>query len=236
MGDYGNWGSEWPPDVYYRMIRQRGQGGGGTDPVLALSPVLWLKFNDGSGTTPQDSSGNGNHGTFINTPSYVDGALDFTAADRDAVQVTGQLGEPAAITLMAWVDLDAVDTGGAEIVSLNDVLIRGDEVGPGTLACYFNTSGGYIQQDTAVTLAGDGWHHIAFVCAPAIPRQEIYVDGVSVASAELAGAIVYNGGNTTIGRHPSDANYDFDGRIHDVLVFPYALSAEEIAAVMAATA
>lgn len=58
---YGTWGSEWPPEVYYRLIRQRGQGSGGTPPFTpsVVNPRAWYDpsdlstmFQDGAGTIP----------------------------------------------------------------------------------------------------------------------------------------------------------------------------------------
>ena len=44
---------------------------GAADPSL----VGWWKFDDGSGTTAVDSSGNGNHATLIGTVEWVEGIL-----------------------------------------------------------------------------------------------------------------------------------------------------------------
>jgi len=213
----------------------RRPAGGAFDP-LDLSPLLWLRLNDGSGTTPQDSSGNGNHGTFINTPSWVTGppaALDFTAADRDAVQVSGTLGDPPAVTLMAWIDFDAADSSGADVISIADsVLIRLED---GSMqGWYRGVGGGYTNINHAAALGGDGWHHVTYVTTAG--RQELYLDGVSVAADTIATAISYLAGNTLLGRHSTELVYDYDGRMRDALVFPSALTTDQIAAVMAATA
>jgi hypothetical protein len=204
--------------------------------ILSLSPALWLKLDDGSGTTPQDSSGNGNHGTFINTPSWVTGppaALDFTAADRDAVQVSGTLGDPAAVTIMAWVDFDAADSSGADVISIADsVLLRLED---GSMqGWYRGTGGGYTNINHAAALGGDGWHNVAYVTTAG--RQELYLDGVSVAAGNTANAVSYLAGNTLLGRHSTDLVYDYDGRMRQALVLPSALSTSLIAAVMTETA
>jgi hypothetical protein len=131
---------------------------------------------------------------------------------------------------MAWIDLDAADTSGAEVIDIADtVLIRVADTQIQGL--YF--SGGYDNIDHLTALAGGGWHHVAY--AVTAGRQELYFDGVSVGSKTNAGALSYLAGNTMIGRHASDVAYDLDGRMHDVLVFPSALSTTQIAAVMAAT-
>ncbi|KPK37787.1 MAG: hypothetical protein AMJ65_13795, partial [Phycisphaerae bacterium SG8_4] len=47
--------------------------------------IGWWKFDEASGTTAYDSSGNGNHGTLIGNPQWVagkiGGALDFNGTD-----------------------------------------------------------------------------------------------------------------------------------------------------------
>jgi hypothetical protein len=49
------------------------------------SPVGYWKFDEGSGTTALDSSGNGNTGTLMNGPQWIDGkigkALQFHGID-----------------------------------------------------------------------------------------------------------------------------------------------------------
>lgn len=82
-GDYGNWGSEWPPDVYYRTIRQRGQGGGGSailDPAT-LNPFIWYDssdlttlFQDHLGTVPVTADGDP-VGDFLNKTVPPNGAI-----------------------------------------------------------------------------------------------------------------------------------------------------------------
>jgi hypothetical protein len=212
-----------------------GGGGGGFSP-LSLDPVLWLKLNEGSGTTPQDSSGNGNNSTFINTPTWdTPGWLDFQAADMDGLLISGLLGQPAAVTVAVWVDVDAIAGTHPRVMSIGnavDLVVESN----GIQVIHFD--GGFRSLAyTGGTIVGAGPTHIACVVDPGGSRQQLYLNGVSVASAALSAAINYPGTGISdtyvgqiIGLEP------FDGRMHDVLAFPSALTTEQIAAVMAATA
>ena len=56
-----------------------------------VSPVGYWNLNEGSGPTAADSSGSGNNGTLINSPSWVAGqignALSFSSAAKSYVAV-----------------------------------------------------------------------------------------------------------------------------------------------------
>ena len=85
-----------------------------TDPPAVCQPGAepesaghW-KLDEGSGTTAYDSSGNGNHGTLTNGPSWtsgkIGGAVSFDGAD-DYVQVpdSNTLDLANALTLAMWI-------------------------------------------------------------------------------------------------------------------------------------
>ena len=48
--------------------------------------LAWLQFDEGTGTTVADASGNNNSGAFVNSPAWVDGfkgkALEFNNTDK----------------------------------------------------------------------------------------------------------------------------------------------------------
>jgi hypothetical protein len=165
--------------------------------------------------------------------------LDFQAADRDGLSVSGTLGSPAAVTLAAWIDLDALDGGSfAEVINIaNSLIIRctGDGV-----TGYYSTDGGSSFADAADfsgSLVGEGPIFLALVVDPANGRLELYRDGVSaVLNNAVSDPIVYGAGNVVVGTHPSIDVVDFDGRMRHVMVFPSALSTAQINAVMEVTA
>jgi len=99
---------------------------GGPDPYLyevgsnlfisPLKPVASWSFDEGSGTTAYDSSGNGNNGTLVNGPTWttgkVGGALNFDGVDDYVDLVTGPILGTSNFTFMAWARYQNVNGGG----------------------------------------------------------------------------------------------------------------------------
>lgn len=83
---------------------------GGTSPT-DLGPtggnlVGWWKFDEGSGTTTADSSGNGNDGTLVNSPAWATGhnggGLVFDGVSN-YIQLPASLPSLSDFTVSAWV-------------------------------------------------------------------------------------------------------------------------------------
>ena len=88
--------------------------------LLSSGLVAAYGFDEGSGSTLDDSSGNGNNGTITNATWTTDGkfgdALDFTGASNSWVTIpdSSSLNLTSAMTLEAWVDptsLSSSDNG-----------------------------------------------------------------------------------------------------------------------------
>lgn len=98
MSEYGNWGSEWPPEVYYRMIRQRGQGSGGSSAYspLVLSPDVYAEaslatlFTDITHLVAA-SAHNDPIGAWLNEGTLGGYFLASSNDRRPALQVNGSL-------------------------------------------------------------------------------------------------------------------------------------------------
>ncbi len=148
------------------------------------------------------------------------------------VQTSGHFGNPANVTLAAWVNLSSADSNGAEVLSLGDnVTLRLDTTysGWGLLGSFYNGSG-WVVTNYAVTLAGTGWHHVAYSVNDAGDAATLYLDGVAVASSGTTSSISYAlGANSFIGKHGNgDSTFDFTGKIDDARVYSRALTAAEI--------
>ena len=83
-------------------------------PISQTGLVGYWNFDEGTGTIAHDSSGNNNHGTLMNGPTWVDGkigkALYFDGTD-DYIRIedSATISSPSvtsAITVMAWVKPD----------------------------------------------------------------------------------------------------------------------------------
>lgn len=194
--------------------------------VLSLKPTMWLKMNEGSGSTLNDSSGNGNTGTLAGAVSWINGYLNFNGT-TNIVTVPGLLGSPTKCTICAWGNSQ---TFGGFLARINQS--PGIFGGQGT---YFNGSS-FPAIGTGVS---KGSHHYTYVCDPANSLQALYVDGTLNATGTDANAISYNtggSGNTEIGASGPVVANQFTGTIHDVLVIPTALTASQINSVRLATA
>lgn len=86
--------------------------------TTTLSALLHFPFNETSGTTAADASGNGRNGALINGPVWVAGklnnGLDFDGVN-DHVTVSASVRPMSALSLSFWVKLDAV-TGGMGVL------------------------------------------------------------------------------------------------------------------------
>lgn len=197
----------------------------------AATPVLALGFDEGTGTTTADASGQGNHGTLDGAAWTTAGkhgnALDFDGVD-DLVEVAhaSSLTLTTSGTLSAWVNPD--DT------RIDDpVFAKGD--GYGLFASDYNSlaPSGFIGRNWLISETGlvtGDWTHVAVTFASGAPSA-IYIDGVAVSawSAQASGDPISADGPLTVGAATAFGNW-FDGRIDDVRVYDVALTATEIAA------
>ncbi|MEN6335873.1 MAG: LamG-like jellyroll fold domain-containing protein [Phycisphaerales bacterium] len=85
--------------------------------ITATDPHLlgWWKLDEGIGTTAIDSSGNGNHGTIVGNPAWVDGlygsALEFSTGKYVNCGVAAASSIKGDFTLASWVKLNPGNAG-----------------------------------------------------------------------------------------------------------------------------
>ena len=201
----------------------------------------WM-FDEGTGTTAADSSGNGNDGTLVNGPVWVDGieggALDFDGDDDyvDCGDVLNDVAFPFSVSTWfrrrgagdRW--LFHSDDGGQYAgfwLLVNDngqmELAYGDGSGTG--------SGDYRSKQSTTAIGPERWAHVAAV-ADSVGDITVYIDG------EDAGGTYY--GSTTSMAHdagPARAAMRTlwgptyaDGTLDDLRVYDRALTGEEVAA------
>lgn len=200
------------------------------------APVGEWKFDENTGTTSvYDTSGNNFTGTLngaMTSDDWVAGkqgsALDFDGTD-DYVSVTGLLGSPSNVTLSAWVNLDAQDTAGAEVISLGDSValrIENSQV----WGWYYNGTT-WPGLSYATTMQGTGWHHLLYTFDDTNNLQKLYLDGVLVNSGTEATSISYTvGPNAIIGKHGNGGTtVDYNGKIDGVRVYNYVRTPAQVA-------
>jgi trimeric autotransporter adhesin len=191
-------------------------------------------FDNASGLGRDTSPVGANNAVVVGPTSVNDPArgesLSLTAGDH--VQIAGTFGNPANITLAAWVNLSARGAVGSEVISLDDkVILRLDDVsGRGVTAAIYDGTA-FPSLDSFSNIAGTGWHHVAYTFDDSNNVNTLYIDGVAVASAGTTASIAYAGAtNSYIGKHPNSHDYDFAGKLSDTRVYGRALTAAEISA------
>ncbi|GAF72968.1 unnamed protein product, partial [marine sediment metagenome] len=201
----------------------------------------WKMNDNAANTTVEDSSGNGNHGTFNDAsgdpntqahhvdsgnPPNLNGALTFNGTS-DYVDIGDVVGT-VAYTKVAWVKRAAGD-------SYNNIVSSGDVWSHAIYAPYtqsFRLSAGHENPFTVVQdsepLEVDVWYQVAVTFDPnvSLGRMVLYKDGVQVDDAN--NVPTHSASTSTyIGRFVS--GYGMNGAIDNVMIFDRALTTEEIA-------
>jgi hypothetical protein len=217
--------------------------------------VYW-RFEESSGSTALDSSGNGFHGAYIgesgaptsstNLPAlgYSNGrSRQFSGSSRQAVQISLSQGLRFAndFTLAAWYRATQVDSNtsgetGAEIVSGGNVYILrlrpsqvefSKDTGPGVVQCMGN----------APNYRDGRWHHLA-ATASRSNGVRVYYDGNLICSLGDNDDIAYSEAPVNpslyVGRHgEGETQWDFTGHVDEVRIYSRPLGASEIATLAA---
>jgi concanavalin A-like lectin/glucanase superfamily protein/galactose oxidase-like protein/Big-like domain-containing protein len=190
-------------------------------------------FNEGSGTTTSDRSGNGNTGTLSgatwSTAGRTGAALSFDGVnDRVNVNDSASVDLAGGMTLQAWVYPTALS-------SWRTVLLK-ERSGGLVYALYANddvsTPAAYVRVGSVdVRVAGisplplNTWTHLAATYDGAILR--LYVNGQQVGSQARTGAIQVSTGLLRLGGNAVWGEW-FAGRIDDVRIYNRPLTANEI--------
>jgi len=202
--------------------------------------VAYWTFDEGSGDSVYDSSGNGNNGT-INGATWDAGkygnALLFNAQDNYVeVPTSESLEITPNVTIAAWINwIDAGDTWLA-------IMANGQQNGPWeNYGLFVNRSGRYLY----FTLSLDGGHVTNSAPNNVIEPDEwlhacatwdgsnarIYVNGEMVFEQAQTGELVPPGLPLRIGHRNGSAHY-FNGIIDEVRIYNHVLTDVEILAAM----
>ena len=150
-----------------------------TDGLIFCLDAADKKSYSGSGTTWYDRSGNGNHGTLTNGPTFDSGnggSIDFDGSD-DYVgyDVDDLFSDTQNFSIEYFIKIN--NTSNTLLYGHN---VNGNRIYSGTYLGYWDigyggtTWAGSTDGKQAVTL---GWHHIAITVSSGVCK--IYVDGVA---------------------------------------------------------
>ncbi|MCX6799375.1 MAG: LamG domain-containing protein [Candidatus Diapherotrites archaeon] len=201
------------------------------------TPAAWYMFDEGSGTTAKDSSGN-NDATVAGSPVWSSDCasgkcLQFDGSTTNYVIKNAFSGFPTTeITAEFWIkSSDATRDGTplsyASSQSDNDFLIfnyRG-----------FSIYRGSSSVGTAVSANDGAWHHIVVTWRSSDGQARLYKDGARRYSGTLAAGTSIKAGGALVVAQEQDfvgggfaADQAFVGYIDDVKIFNRALSDFEI--------
>ncbi len=201
--------------------------------------VAYWAFDEESGTTASDSSGNGHDGTLMGDPQWTDGyfggGLEFDqAGDEVNVPFHEDLNQET-FTITAWANVEPGSGGHRAVISGRDeppvsgYIIYAE---PGNKWQFWTGVGNRWAPITGPAINLGEWDHVAGTYADG--KQKFYVNGELVGEVDAQPTL-----NTKqeflIGAGANErANHEylFKGIIDEVRVYDRALSEAEVASVM----
>ncbi|MFC1633805.1 LamG-like jellyroll fold domain-containing protein [Planctomycetota bacterium] len=206
--------------------------------------IAWWKFDEGSGSTAYDSSGNDHHAEVLGTPEWGDGpsgfsgALDFTATGGARCNDFDPTGGTGVFTLTLWCLWDG--TSGTQ-----HFLTKSNAWGADTMMFQVEVKAGDSNPDRTdrMALAYQGstqailhvvpkneWAHMALVFDGT--NATGYVNGVDEAGPQPTGIGAYVDAPVLIGVTWNGSRV-FQGLLDDMRLFDRVLTESEIMSIMA---
>jgi hypothetical protein len=213
------------------------------DPTPTAAPTLiatdlrvWWKFNETSGTTASDSSGNNNRGTLTNmvgtawTAGKLSNGLNFDGSNDYVVINALSSSMSGDCTISVWMNCSGVPSGNPRLMELATADGGGMQLVVRTSgSASLDNSGGLTEEIAGTQNLCDGsWHHVAAVRTGKTYR--LYVDGALVISNSNAANTAPTYTRLAVAAYIGGGN-PFQGKLDDVRVYSRALSGTEIQAV-----
>jgi len=191
--------------------------------------IGWWKFDEGSGTTANDSSGSGYTGTLTNTPTWIPGkigtnALSFSSASSQYVSV----GSHTALTTVPY-----TETAWVNLINTSTVY----PIIGGSAADYYqfriNTGGapkvidqvnGNASATSTGTVTAGVWTLVGFTYDGT--NYVFYINGASAGSGTLNSSYLSNS-TTQVGGATVLSQY-MNGYMDDVRIYNRVLSASDM--------
>ena len=201
--------------------------------------VLELNFEEGSGSTVNDNSGNNNHGTitgatyttnskFGNYALSFDGLNDYvTIHDDSTLDITDELTLEAWIYPTAITDYDSIITKASDTSSPPwTYYALGFDADTEMIRCRIFTGTSYKVMSSV--LSPNNWYHVVGTYSSSTNELSIYLNGVLQNSITASGQIATNNKDVLIGGFEYGTDESFNGYIDDVRIYNKALSSQEV--------
>ncbi len=219
------------------------------------NPVDWLKFDEGSGSTASDSSGNGHTGTLYNSPSWISGkysnALSFNGSSSYCQVADFSLNSSFSVAFWFKPTANSLNSpdanyhymfswGAPEVQNDVDIWLVGSAESVSGLALRVSTMDNndsdavVLLRDPADIHFYDGnWHHLCVTIDKTHGRY-VYFDGVSKFHDTTEGGDAIDPATNIFigGRYDLNSQRFFTGGMDDVRIYNVELSSTDVTNVM----
>ena len=196
------------------------------------------KFDERSGLTASDSSGNGNHGTLENGPvwrpaeGWFAGAIELDGQD-DYVKVSKPVGlnfAPNSFSVSAWVKADEARGAWHAIMEYDRYGLNTNRFGLWLdVAARFHFRVGWTTARATENLNNDQWYHLVATFDSDTDEIKLYIDGLLAKTAKHG--FGFNSpyvSDLIIGARGSEDNEYFYGLLDDIRIFGFTLGEEDV--------
>ena len=188
-----------------------------------------IKSYPGSGTTWFDLSGNGNHGTIINSPTYNGASFTFANASSQTVSIPyrSEWRLIGSNTISFW--SNGTDANHAAI-GYQKGNWEGYIVGP-TSAVYSSITGGNDNGASAISKTASEWCLLTWVVNRSTNLYTLYKNDTLVSTASITHpdlSSIFTNGALTVGGSAGITGRFYTGSISNVMLHTKALSTSEV--------
>lgn len=212
------------------------------DSTSCISPITRWNFEEGNGSSANDSTGNANTCTLTNSPTWTPGkigkALTYVSSSSQYLNCgnISSLNSANKFTITGWAKRSSTSSNYVELISkvtdANNYLAI-ELYNDGKL--YLTIANGSVTYGDAGTLNDTNWHYIALVYDGTqtgnANRLKGYVDGVEK-TLTFTGTIPSStpnlSGNVEIGRVNIGGGFYSSGLIDQMMIFNYPLTQAQI--------
>ena len=191
--------------------------------------VGYWNFDNGSGTTATDSSGNGNAATLNGGATWVAGkigasALQLNGSTGYASMRNIPFGGTNPITVCAWMKPDAFNSGRTIFSEASEIVLQMNGT---NLQWILNSLSTNDRVSVPSGMTAGNWYHVCGLYSAGTGMQ-VYINGILHGSVKPTGSYASVSNQIEIGRMGGYKSGYFDGAIDEVRVYNRALSAQEV--------
>ena len=203
---------------------------GDTSPCAA--PVAQWNFEEGTGTTAFDTSGNSNNGVFgtgSSAPSWTTGKIGkglLFDGINDTLNTGSITSSSGSYTFNFWAKSNLAPTTGIQLFdSLSGRLAIGWNTDTSGKLGYYDSNSSW---KSIVDAPNDGqWHYLSFVLNAGTSIGTVYIDGVNKGTGAYKSTNL--GSTSAIGSRYDATNYYFKGSLDNIRIYNYARTPAQIA-------